>query len=65
MDENIDKNSEEQVEKSNKSKKLLIALIALVVILIGGTYAWYLITVRGTNENVIKVGTLSLVLDES
>jgi len=65
MDGNIDKNIEEPVEKNNKNKKLIIAIIALIVLLIGGTYAWYIITVQGTKENVIKAGKLSLVLDES
>ena len=59
----MDGNFDEKLEKNNK--KLLIAIISLIVLLLGGTYAWYFITVRGTSENVIKAGKLSLVLDES
>jgi len=65
MKKNINKNIEEHVENNNKSIKLLIVIIALIIILIGGTYAWYFITLQGTKQNVIKAGTLSLVLDES
>lgn len=48
-----------------KSKKTIIAIIALVLIaLIGGTYAWLNLSIEGEKKIKIKAGTLSLVLEE-
>ena len=48
-------------------KKLIIASVILiaVVIVVGISYAWLSITLTGQKTNVIKVGNLDLVLDES
>ena len=48
-------------------KKLIIASIMLVavVIIVGISYAWLSITLTGQKTNVIKVGNLDLVLDET
>ena len=48
-------------------KKLIIASVILiaVVIVVGISYAWLSITLTGQKTNVIKVGNLDLVLDET
>lgn len=54
------------MKKAGKGTKgVILALILALVVVIGGTYAWLRLTVNGTQENVIKAGTFSLVLDDS
>lgn len=59
---------EKQEQKKRKiehySKQMLVLAIILIL-LIGGTYAWLRFTVTGEKENRIKVGTLVIDLDES
>ena len=57
------------MEKENKSfmeknKKQVIAIALALVLLIGGSYAWLSVTLKGTKKVRIEAGTLSLVLDE-
>ena len=47
------------------SKKQLIAIALALVLLLGGTYAWFTLTLKGNNTNVLRAGTLSLVLDDT
>ena len=53
-------------ERKNKgvegNKKKIIALAVALVLLIGGTYAWLTITLKGTKTTRIEAGTLSLEL---
>lgn len=53
------------MKKENKKAYKLIVLIALVIALIGGSYAWLRITLSGGKVNVIKAGALSLALKET
>lgn len=57
-------------DSSNKKQvkgktALLIILILLLLVVIGGTYAFYTQTLRGTEENVIRSANLVLKLDET
>ena len=57
------------MEKENKNfmeknKKQVIAIALALVLLIGGSYAWLSVTLKGTKKVRIEAGTLSLVLDE-
>ena len=49
---------------NNKSKKLLV-LTLILVLLIVGSYAWLTLAIDKTNTNVLRAGTLSLVLDDT
>lgn len=54
-----------ETKKSTGTKTgLLIALVAALVVIIGGTYAWLTLTKTGTKVNVITTGTFELVLDD-
>lgn len=46
------------------SKKLIIISVLVLVLLIGASYAWYIITINSTKNNVLKAGTLSLILND-
>ncbi len=52
-------------KKLNKTTKQLFALALVLVVLLGGTYAWLTLQVNGEKTNVLKAGTLSLVLDDT
>ena len=52
-------------KKSNKTTKQLFALALVLVVLLGGTYAWLTLQVTGEKTNVLKAGSLSLVLDDT
>ena len=51
--------------KNKKIKKQLFALALVLLVLLGGTYAWLTLQVNGEKTNVLKAGTLSLVLDDT
>ena len=51
--------------KNKKITKQLFALALVLVVLLGGTYAWLTLQVNGEKTNVLKAGTLSLVLDDT
>lgn len=50
-------------KKKSQNPKIVIALVAALVLLIGGSFAWLTVTLTGANKNVIKAGTLSLTLN--
>ena len=52
-------------KKLNKTTKQLFALALVLVVLLGGTYAWLTLQVTGEKTNVLRAGTLSLVLDDT
>ena len=51
--------------KNNKITKQIVALAITLILLIGGSYAWLTTQVKGSKTNVLKAGTLSLVLDDT
>lgn len=52
------------MNKMIENKKKFILLVAMVmVLLIGGAYAWLQLSISGTKTNVLQAGTLSLKLD--
>jgi len=52
-------------EKLGEHKKEVISIFILLIILIGGSFAWLVLTVNGTKTNDLVAGTLSVILDES
>ena len=52
-------------KKLNKTTKQLFVLALVLVVLLGGTYAWLTLQVTGEKTNVLKAGTLSLVFDDT
>ncbi len=55
----------ENLEKQRSKNGGLIAIVAvlLVVAIVGVTYAWLTVTKEGTKVNVIKTGTLELLIE--
>lgn len=53
----------DNVSKSNL-KKIPFIIIMVMILLVGGTYAWYTLTLRGTKTVRLHAGTLSIELDE-
>ena len=51
--------------KDEKKRLLVVAVLLAVIVLIGGTYAWLTLTKTGTKTNIIKAGSLQLVLDDT
>ena len=51
--------------KNKKITKQLFALALVLVVLLCGSYAWLTLTLKGNNTNVLRAGTLSLVLDDT
>ena len=51
--------------KKQSIPKQLFALALVLVVLLGGTYAWLTLQVNGEKTNVLRAGTLSLVLDDT
>ena len=51
--------------KNKKITKQLFALALVLLVLLGGTYAWLTLQVTGEKTNVLRAGTLSLVLDDT
>ena len=51
--------------KNKKITKQLFTLALVLVVLLGGSYAWLTLTIDKTNTNVLRAGTLSLVLDDT
>ncbi len=53
--------------KENKKKKLFMigmSVLLILIVVIGGTYAWFTLQLNGTKVNVLKAGTLSLILND-
>jgi len=41
-----------------------MSMLLILVLVIGGTYAWFTLQLNGTKVNVLKAGTLSLILND-
>ena len=54
------------MEDKNKKKIFMIGMSVLLILIlvIGGTYAWFTLQLNGTKVNVLKAGTLSLILND-
>jgi len=54
------------MEENNKKKVFMIGMsvLLILVLVIGGTYAWFTLQLNGTKVNVLKAGTLSLILND-
>ena len=52
-------------KKSSKISKQLFALAFVLIVLVAGSYAWLTLQVKGEKTNVLRAGTLSLVLDDT
>lgn len=50
-------------QKIENNKKKILALALALVLLIGGTYAWLTITLRGTKTTRIEAGTLAMEIN--
>ncbi len=53
-------------QERNKKKLFMIgmSILLVLVLVIGGTYAWFTLQLNGTKVNVLKAGTLSLILND-
>ena len=52
-------------KKTQSIPKQLFALAFVLIVLVAGSYAWLTLTIDKTNTNVLRAGTLSLVLDDT
>ena len=52
-------------KKSSKISKQLFALAFVLIALVAVSYAWLTLTIDKTSTNVLRAGTLSLVLDDT
>lgn len=52
-------------QTKKNSQKTVVALVAALVLLIGGSFAWLTLTLNAQKTSVIKAGTLSLNLDDN
>ena len=55
----------EEKKKIGDRKLLLIAIVLILVVIIGTTYAWYRITRSSDAINKIKAGSLEMTLDDT
>ncbi len=53
-------------QERDKKRVFMIGMSILLVLIlvIGGTYAWFTLQLNGTKVNVLKAGTLSLILND-
>ena len=51
--------------KTQSIPKQLFVLAFVLIVLVAGSYAWLTLTIDKTNTNVLRAGTLSLVLDDT
>ena len=56
---------EEKKTNSRKVKITLIAICAVLLLVMGATYAWLRLTLNGSKVNVLRAGGLELTLDET
>ena len=54
----------EEKKKIGNGKLLVIAIVLILVVIIGTTYAWYRITRSSDTINKIKAGSLEMTLDD-
>ena len=52
-------------KKTQSIPNQLFALAFVLIVLVAGSYAWLTLTIDKTNTNVLRAGTLSLVLDDT
>ena len=52
-------------KKTQSIPKQLFVLAFVLIVLVAGSYAWLTLTIDKTNTNVLRAGTLSLVLDDT
>ena len=52
-------------KKTQSIPKQLFALAFVLIVLVAGSYAWLTLTIDKTNTNVLRAGTLSLILDDT
>ena len=52
-------------KKTQSIPKQLFALAFVLIVLVAGSYAWLTLTIDKTKTNVLRAGTLSLVLDDT
>lgn len=43
---------------------IIISIIAIILIVIGASYAWFTLTIEGTKTNILRVGNLALTLED-
>ena len=55
----------EEKKKIGNAKLLVIAIVLILVVIIGTTYAWYRITRSSDTINKIKAGSLEMTLDDT
>lgn len=48
-----------------KNKELIVAIVVVLILIIGGSYAWFKIQKTSDTVNKIKVGSLELKLDDN
>lgn len=51
-------------EKKKRMVPIVISIIAVIIIVIGASYAWFTLTIEGTKTNTLRVGNLALTLDD-
>ena len=51
--------------KTQSIPKQLFVLAFVLIVLVAGSYAWLTLTIDKTNTNVLRAGTLSLILDDT
>ena len=56
---------EEKKTNSRKVKITVIAICAVLLLVMGATYAWLRLTLNGSKVNVLRAGGLELTLDET
>lgn len=61
---NMEKSKNKKRKIENYTKQML-SIIIILILLIGGTYAWLKFTASGKEKNEITVGTLDIVLDDA
>ncbi len=52
------------MEKKKKLFMIGMSVLLILILVIGGTYAWFTLQLNGTKVNVLKAGTLSLILND-
>lgn len=58
------KNKKKKDSFIKKNGKIIIAVAVILILLIGGTYAWLRVTLTGSKVNTITAGVLEMELDE-
>lgn len=59
------KNKSKNVKENKSYGKYILSIAAVLVLLIGASYAWLQVTLHGNSKATIKAGTLELTLDDA